>query len=137
MTQLVMATRMFAGRLDKVWLAMAAVVIGLWIWDANQATESLVFVGDALVGVSIFLLASIAIAAYAKASGADALIARAFSGNMSRMIIAAAITGALSPFCSCGVIPLIAALLAMAIEASRKMLTPTNASPTNTKLSVA
>ncbi|MBT6277478.1 MAG: permease, partial [Chromatiales bacterium] len=55
------------------------------------------------------------VAAYAKASGADAIIARAFTGNMAQMVVAAALMGALSPFCSCGVIPLIAALLSMGV----------------------
>ena len=54
-------------------------------------------------------------AAYAKASGSDRLIAKAFSGRLAFMIPAAALMGALSPFCSCGVIPLIAALLAMGV----------------------
>ena len=52
-----------------------------------------------------------AIAAYAAASGADRLIARAFSGSPGRTVVLASIVGALSPFCSCGVIPLIAAML--------------------------
>ena len=82
---------------------------------SRQALESLRFTGDALLGVSLFLALSIGIAAYAKASGADRLIARAFSGHMGRMVVAAALMGALSPFCSCGVIPLIAALLAMGV----------------------
>jgi len=69
----------------------------------------------ALLGVSVFLMLSIGIAAYAKASGADQLIAKAFAGNQVTMITLAALMGALSPFCSCGVIPLIAALLAMGV----------------------
>jgi uncharacterized membrane protein YraQ (UPF0718 family) len=82
---------------------------------SDQAVASAVFVGDALLGVAPFLFASIAIAAYAKASGADSLIARAFAGCEVTMIGAAALMGALSPFCSCGVIPLIAALLSMGV----------------------
>ena len=62
-----------------------------------------------------FLLLSIGIAAYAAASGADNLIARIFQGRVLPMIGAAALFGALSPFCSCGVIPIIAALLTMGV----------------------
>jgi uncharacterized membrane protein YraQ (UPF0718 family) len=54
---------------------------------------------------------SIGSAAYAKASRAENLIARAFAGRQASIVIIAAVTGALSPFCSCGVIPVIAALL--------------------------
>jgi len=62
-----------------------------------------------------FLLLSIGIAAYATASGADNLIARVFQGRVLPMIGMAALFGALSPFCSCGVIPIIAALLTMGV----------------------
>jgi len=115
MTQLILATRQVTARVDRVWLFLAVALIALAVADARQALESLRFTGDALLGVSLFLALSIGIAAWAKASGADRLIARAFSGNQGRMILAAALMGALSPFCSCGVIPLIAALLAMGV----------------------
>ena len=64
---------------------------------------------------------SIVIAAYAQASGADNLIARAFQGRISVMIPVAALIGAFSPFCSCGVIPLIAALLSMGVPVAAVM----------------
>ena len=115
MTQLILATRQCKARLDRVWLFLAVSVLALAVADASQALESLRFTSDALLGVSPFLALSIGVAAYAKASGADRLIARAFSGHMGRMVVAAAVMGALSPFCSCGVIPLIAALLAMGV----------------------
>ena len=53
---------------------------------------------------------------YAKATGFDAHIARVFSGKSWLTIVAASLAGALSPFCSCGVIPLIAAMLATALR---------------------
>jgi len=115
MTQLILATQQFSARIDRVWVFLAVALFALAFVDADQALESLRFTGNALLGVSPFLALSIGIAAYAKASGSDRLIARAFSGNMGRMVIAAALMGALSPFCSCGVIPLIAALLVMGV----------------------
>lgn len=60
-----------------------------------------------------FILASVLLAGAIKASGADATIARALSGRTA--ILTAALFGALSPFCSCGVVPLIAALLAAGV----------------------
>jgi len=101
--------------LDRVWLALAAGFALLLVINTDQGVASAWFTLDALIGVAPFLLASIAIAAYAKASGADALIAKAFTGRPTTMIVGAALMGALSPFCSCGVIPLIAALLAMGV----------------------
>lgn len=115
MTELVLATRQAAAKLDPVWITLAIAFAILALIAPGQAANSLVFTGEALISVSGFLALSIGIAAYAKASGADQLIARAFSGNMTTMVFAAALMGALSPFCSCGVIPLIAALLAMGV----------------------
>ncbi len=108
-------------RIDRVIAAIALIFVALLAANPGQARASLVFTLDALIGVSPFLLASVAIAAYAKASGADNLIARAFSGRVGLMVVIAALMGALSPFCSCGVIPLIAALLAMGVPLAAVM----------------
>lgn len=70
---------------------------------------------ESLWSIAPFLMLSIGIAAYASASGADNLIARVFEGRTFRMIVVASLFGALSPFCSCGVIPIIAALLTMGV----------------------
>jgi hypothetical protein len=109
------ATRLYTSKIDPVWLFLAVALFALFLVDAEQTLTSLRFIADALIGISPFLVLSITIAAYAQASGADQLIAKAFSGHMASMIAAAALMGALSPFCSCGVIPLIAALLAMGV----------------------
>lgn len=115
MADMALTTRRLAGRIDWTVVVVLAAFVALALFSAEQAAESAVFVGDALIGVAPFLFASIAIAAYAKASGADSLIAKAFEGREVTMIGAAALMGALSPFCSCGVIPLIAALLSMGV----------------------
>ncbi|MCR9176073.1 MAG: permease [Alphaproteobacteria bacterium] len=115
MTELALTTRKFITRLDPVWMVLLFGFALLAIALPRQALDSALFTAEALVGVAGFLFASIGIAAYAKASGADALIARAFTGREVTMIFAAALMGALSPFCSCGVIPLIAALLGMGV----------------------
>lgn len=115
MTEIALATRRLAARIDSVAMAVLLALAALALAAPAQAVESLRFTGEALLGVSPFLALSIAVAAYAKASGADGLIARAFTGSPATMVVLAALTGALSPFCSCGVIPLIAALLAMGV----------------------
>jgi uncharacterized protein len=115
MADMALTTRRLAGRIDWTLVVVLAGFVALALADAGQARDSAIFVGEALLGVAPFLFASIAIAAYAKASGADSLIARAFEGREVTMIGAAALMGALSPFCSCGVIPLIAALLSMGV----------------------
>ena len=96
---------------DRVVLVFALGLLVLGAADAAQLPVSVRFVAGALVGIAPFLALAVAIAAFAAASGADRLIARAFSGSPGRTIVLAAVVGALSPFCSCGVIPLIAAML--------------------------
>jgi len=96
---------------DRVVIALGIGVLALALVDAAQVLPSLRFTGASLLSMAPFLLLAVAIAACAKASGADKLIARAFSGNPVMAVVAAALVGALSPFCSCGVIPLIAAML--------------------------
>lgn len=105
----------------RVWMASVAIISLLAIFDREQALESVLFATNALLETAPFLVLSIAIAASASATGADNLIARAFTGAPMAMILMAAIAGGLSPFCSCGVIPLIAALLAMGVPLSAVM----------------
>lgn len=49
--------------------------------------------------------------AYLQATGAESVIARVFVGRETQMIFLAALLGGIAPFCSCEVIPFIAALL--------------------------
>lgn len=118
MTDLSAAVTGIAGRArrtDKAWLAVALIFGGLAAVAPGQAVDSVGFVAGNLLSIAPFLLFAIAVAAYAKASGADGLIAEVFRGRLAPMIVLAAVFGGLSPFCSCGVIPLIAALLAMGV----------------------
>lgn len=69
----------------------------------------------------IFILFAILTVAYLRAAGATTLLAKAFQGNETRMIILAAAFGGLSPFCSCEVIPFVAALLAVGAPLSAVM----------------
>lgn len=105
----------------KVWLASGLLLGLVAVISLQQAGDSLLFVANALLGTAPYLLLSIAVAAWAGATGADNLIARAFTGAPLLMIVLAALAGGLSPFCSCGVIPLIAALLAMGVPISAVM----------------
>ncbi len=98
-------------RIDPVILAIALALVVLALTVPGQALDSIAFVGRALGSIAPWFALSVLVAAAAKASSADALIAHAFAGSPVRMVALAALFGALSPFCSCGVIPLIAGLL--------------------------
>lgn len=97
--------------LDRVVLSIIGLFVAVALFDFPQVPESLRSTVGALISISPFFALSIGVAAYAKASGAEHLIADIFAGNPVRMIVLAALFGALSPFCSCGVIPLVAGLL--------------------------
>jgi uncharacterized membrane protein YraQ (UPF0718 family) len=103
------------GRIDRVVLAIVALFLALAAYDRGQAWRTLLYTGVELAGIGPWLAASVLLAAAAKATGADTLIARAFTGRQGRMIVAAALMGALLPFCSCGVVPLVAGLLAAGV----------------------
>jgi uncharacterized protein len=99
------------GRIDFPLAAVAAVLGLLLILAPGQAPSSVRFTGEALVGIAPWLLISVALAAFARASGLDRQVASAFTGHPARMILLGALFGAFSPFCSCGVIPIVAGLL--------------------------
>ncbi|MGB5559861.1 MAG: permease [Paracoccaceae bacterium] len=108
-------------RHHRVWLTSAAILVLVALISPTQALDSARFAAAALWHTAPFLILSIAIAAWAGATGADNLIARAFTGSPLLMIALAALAGGLSPFCSCGVIPLIAALLSMGVPLAAVM----------------
>jgi uncharacterized membrane protein YraQ (UPF0718 family) len=97
--------------IDPVVLVIALAFAVLALTVPGQALDSAVFVGRALGQIAPWFALSVLIAAATKASSADALVAYAFAGRPVRMVALGALFGALSPFCSCGVIPLIAGLL--------------------------
>ncbi len=96
---------------DRVFQAMLLMLILLALIDSPQLPASMAFTLHAVWEMLPFFALAIGIAAFAKATSADQLIAKAFSGNPVRATLLAALVGAVSPFCSCGVIPLIAAML--------------------------
>ncbi len=96
---------------DRVLWALVTGIVLLGLLDPDQVAPSLAFMRKALLGMAPFFALAVAFAAYAKASGLDQTLARVFSGKPWVTILAAAATGALSPFCSCGVIPVMAAML--------------------------
>ena len=100
---------------DRVIITLILAFGGLAIMDRMQAYQSLRFTFQSMVEISPFFLLAIFFAGYAKATGVDELIAKVFSGKPGVTILAASLAGAISPFCSCGVIPLIAAMLASGV----------------------
>ncbi|MGE3148972.1 MAG: permease [Pseudorhodoplanes sp.] len=103
-------------QIDPALIALIAISGALVAIVPQQAATSAAFMSKAIWNVLPFFVLSIAATAYAKASGTENLIARAFAGRAETTIIFASLMGALSPFCSCGVIPVIVALLATGVS---------------------
>lgn len=108
-------------RVDGPWAFIGLILAMVAVFDPSQFLPTLQFSGNALLHTAPFILFAVFAVAYLKASGAEALLAKAFEGPQIRMIIAAALLGGLSPFCSCEVIPFIAALLALGAPLSAVM----------------
>ena len=79
------------------------------------------FAGSTILGTAPFILFAILTIGGLKASDAETLIAKAFTGNQLGVIVVVALLGGLSPFCSCEVIPFITALLMLSTPLSAVM----------------
>jgi uncharacterized membrane protein YraQ (UPF0718 family) len=100
---------------DRVLLACLVILLAVAVVSPGQAGASLAAVLHAFAGVAPWFLGSVLLAAAATASGADALVARAFAGREGRAVVLAALLGAMSPLCSCGIVPVIAGFLAVGV----------------------
>lgn len=108
-------------RMDKAWLSLVAILIGIAILDPTAFVPTIEFSTGALISTAPFILFAVLAIGYLKASGAENLLAKAFIGREVQMIFLAALLGGISPFCSCEVIPFIAALLAVGAPLSAVM----------------
>ena len=108
-------------RIDKAWLAVALTPPLLAIVDPGQVLPALRFAGESLLHTALFIGAAVLAVAWLRATGAEALLSRAFTGSELHMIAMGALAGGLAPFCSCEVIPFIAALLAVGAPLSAVM----------------
>ena len=96
----------------SAWGLILAVPLAVAVLDTARLADILRIAIGAFAGTLPYVVAAVALIAGLKATGATALVARAFEGRETRMIVLAALLGGLAPFCSCEVIPFIAALLA-------------------------
>jgi uncharacterized membrane protein YraQ (UPF0718 family) len=97
---------------DRVWLAILILITALLVLLPQQGLASVKFASQSFASILPFLLVSLVLAGWVNATGLDKQLGRILQGRMTTVITSAAAFGALSPFCSCGVIPVIAALLA-------------------------
>jgi len=109
------ALRRTAGYLTSVWMLIALIPLGILTLDPAQFPPIMEIAIRAFLGTPPYIAVAVLLIACLKASGAESVIARAFVGRPSRMIVLAALFGGLAPFCSCEVTPFIAGLLALGV----------------------
>jgi len=100
-------------RIGKVWIVLLLILAAVAVLDPTQVWPTVTFTANALLHTAPFIAFAVFAVAYLKATGAERLVAKVFQGNQVRMIAMAAMVGGLAPFCSCEVIPFIAAMLAL------------------------
>ena len=113
--------RMRARDLLSVWTLILAIPLAVSLFDTANVTHILRTAAEAFAGTLPYIAGAVVLIALLKATGATALVTRAFEGRETRMIALAALLGGLAPFCSCEVIPLIAGLLAVGVPLSAIM----------------
>jgi hypothetical protein len=123
---LVTGTSRPTGQEIKVWIAtpwafIVLMLVAVAVLDGGRFTTIVSFAVAALASTLPYIVFAVLLIAGLKAAGAEAVIANAFKGRETRMILMAALFGGLAPFCSCEVIPFIAGLLALGAPLSAVM----------------
>ena len=77
--------------IDKPAAAAALIALGIALFAPRQLGPSMSFTLESVINILPWLALSVALAAYAKASRADTLIAHAFTGSPLRMIAVGAL----------------------------------------------
>ncbi len=109
------------GSIDKAWLAIVVTFVLVAVFIPNALIPTAKFAAQNILHTGVFITFAVVLVAYLRATGAEGIVAKAFQGNQVRMIILASLVGGLLPFCSCEVIPFVAALLAMGTPLSAVM----------------
>ncbi|MBT6203832.1 MAG: permease [Rhodospirillaceae bacterium] len=98
-------------RLDKVWTASGLLLLAVLILDPGQFQNSIFFLGESWVWTAPFILFSCALSASIAATALDKPLAEVLRRRAMVAVLLAGVFGALSPFCSVSVVPLVAGLL--------------------------
>lgn len=106
---------------DPVWVLVLLIPLAVSAIDPVRAPDVIQTAVNAFVGTMPYMAIAILLIAGLKATGAEGVVAQAFQGREVRMIVLAAVVGGMAPFCSCEVIPFVAALLAAGAPLSAVM----------------
>ncbi|NVO58361.1 permease [Rhodobacteraceae bacterium B1Z28] len=104
-----------SNRKPLVWGVSLLLLAGVCLAWPEHAANAAKFVLWGLIVVAPIVIPGIVLAAWIIASGADTHIAGAFQGRTLRTVLAASLTGAITPVCGVTVLPLMAGLLAAGV----------------------
>lgn len=107
--------------LRSAWGLSALIILLIALFDPSRLVEHITKALASLAHTAPFVGFAVIAIGWLKASEAEGLVAKAFQGRENRMIVLAALVGGLAPFCSCEVIPFVAALLAAGTPLSAVM----------------
>ena len=108
-------------RIDWAWAMIPIILVAVAVLSPPDLMPTAEKMVSSLLHTAPFIIFAICATAYLRATGAEGVVAQAFTGSPVRMIIVASLVGGLAPFCSCEVIPFIAALLAMGVPLAAVM----------------
>lgn len=108
-------------KIEKAWIVSLLILAGVALLAPADLGWVIGFAANALGHTGIFVAFAVVSVAYLKATGAEGVVAEAFKGSAPRMVLLASVVGGLAPFCSCEVIPFVAALLAMGVPLAAVM----------------
>ena len=109
------------GWIATPWTVIVLALLSVAVLDPGQFAAVASFAVRALLSTLPYIAFAVLLIAGLKAAGAESVIADAFKGRETKMIMMAALFGGLAPFCSCEVIPFIAGLLALGAPLSAVM----------------
>jgi len=109
------------GWIATPWTVIVLALLAVAVLDPGQFATVASFAVRALLSTLPYIAFAVLLIAGLKAAGAESVIADAFKGRETKMIMMAALFGGLAPFCSCEVIPFIAGLLALGAPLSAVM----------------
>ncbi len=102
-------------RSHKMLTTLLMGMLYLYFFQLEQFQESTLFIVESALALAPFIIGSIIFVAWLNASGVEGYTARVFKASTIPMIFLASAFGAMSPLCSCGVIPVILGLLAAGV----------------------
>ncbi len=108
-------------KIDRVLIACAVIALAIFVLDRPGFIPSITEALNSLAHTAPFILFAVLAIGYMRATGSEQLMEGAFVGRETRMVLVGALAGGLSPFCSCEVIPFVAALLAAGAPLSAVM----------------